>query len=198
MKNLWNSLRLFLWMTFITGIVYPLFIWGIAQLMINQKANGNFIVMEGKPIGSVLIAQKFEAFQYFWGRPSAIDYNPIPSGGSNLGPTSALLKKAVDDRIAVILKSQDPSDHHHIPSELLFTSGSGIDPHISPETAFFQIDRILKARKMDQKIGKQQLINLIEKFTEKRRFGFLGDPVVNVLQLNLALDHLTKAPHNKN
>lgn len=190
MNNLWTALRMFLWMTFLTGVAYPFLITGIAQLTMKHKADGGFITSKGKIVGATLIAQKFESPKYFWPRPSAIDYNPLPSGGSNLGPTSAALKKAVADRKAIIMKAHGVTDASKIPSELLFASGSGLDPHISPQTAFFQVERIVKSRNLDMNKGKKTVIHLIDKLTEHRFLGFIGQPCVNVLKLNLALDEL--------
>lgn len=189
MKKLWISLRLFLWMTFVTGIAYPLLITMIAQTAMKDKASGGFISANGKTVGAKLIAQKFEGNKYFWARPSSIDYNPLPSGGSNLGPTSKALKKAIDERKVLIVKSQG-NFKESIPSELLFSSGSGLDPHISPAAAYFQVDRVAKARNMNDQGSKDRLNKLIDKLIEKRRFGIFGSPVVNVLELNIALDRL--------
>lgn len=161
-------MRLFLWLTFLTGIVYPLLITLIAQLTMNTQANGSMT-----KTGSALIAQSFQKEGYFWPRPSSIDYNPLPSGGSNLGPTSAALKKAVENRERKFGKGA--------PAELLFTSGSGLDPHISPETAYFQMERVAKARGLET----QKLKELIDKKTARSIFG---PPVINVLLLNQALD----------
>lgn len=191
MKKLLTSLRMFLWLSILTGVAYPLIITAIAQLTMYQKASGDFIIADEKIVGSALIAQKFVSNKYFWARPSSIDYNPITSGGSNLGPTSKVLKNLILERQASIAKVQGLSNNQSIPSELLFSSGSGLDPHISPATARFQIERILKARGMDEKTGEEALLNLIDSHTEKRRLGFLGRPIVNVLKLNLALDRLT-------
>lgn len=189
MKNLWDSLKVFLFLTLITGIIYPLIITGIAQFTMKQKADGGFISVERKIVGAELIGQKFENNKYFWGRPSAVDYNPLPSGGSNLGPTSIALKKAVEDRKAVILKSQTIPEGTQIPSELLFASGSGLDPHISPAAAHFQIPRIIKARGWDDnKVN--EIAKLVEQMTEKSFLAFLFPPRVNVLKINLALDEL--------
>lgn len=180
MAILQNGVRLFLWLMLLTGILYPLLITAIAKSAFKNKSEGDFLAIQGKPIGARLIAQKFESDKYFWPRPSSIDFNPLPSGGSNLGPTSAALKKIVEERKAILAKSStDP-----IPSELLFASGSGLDPHISPRAAYFQVERIAKARGLD----KQALEKLIAHHIEGRRLGFLGAPCVNVLQLNLALD----------
>lgn len=189
MKNLWDSLKVFLFLTLITGIVYPLIITGVAQFTMKQKADGGFISVDRKIVGAELIGQKFENNKYFWSRPSAVDYNPLPSGGSNLGPTSTTLKKAVEDRKAVILKSQTIPEGTQIPSELLFASGSGLDPHISPAAAHFQIPRIIKARSWnDNKVN--EITKLVDQMTEKSFFAFLFPPRVNVLKLNLALDEL--------
>lgn len=176
---------MFLWLMLLTGIIYPLIITGIAQLAMRQSANGDFLEVNGKIVGSSLIAQKFQNEKYFWPRPSAIDYNPLPSGGSNLGPTSAALKKAVEERKAALLKASGGTDVSKIPSELLYASGSGLDPHISPSTAYFQIDRIMKARGIT---SREPLEKLIQKHTKERFLGFIGEPCTNVLQLNLALD----------
>ncbi len=183
MKKIWNNLRMFLWMTCLTGIIYPLLITALAQLTMKQKADGDFFASKEKMIGAKLIAQKFENDKYFWSRPSSIDYNPLPSGGSNLGPTSAALKKVVEERQEKILKAHQV-DKDKIPSELLFASGSGLDPHISLSTAYFQVDRIAKSRGMENKTIK----NLIDSMIIKPSLGFLGEAHVNVLMLNKALD----------
>lgn len=188
MKNILSALKMLLWLTLVTGLVYPLFITFIAQTTMKQKADGNIIYEKGKAVGAELIAQKFEDKRYFWPRPSAINYTPMPSGGSNLAPTSKLLKDTVEGRKKVLAESMsNPTDT--IPSELLFASASGIDPHISPEAAYFQIDRIIKARNIDPK--KVDLKKLINDMTTTRHFGFLGRPCINVLLLNRALDQLT-------
>lgn len=189
MKNFSQSLAMFLWLTILTGLLYPLLITGISQLTMHNKANGSFISRDGKTIGSKLISQKFESDKYFWPRPSAVDFNPLPSGGSNLGPTSAALKKAVDDRKAALAKAHGTAEGSHPPPELLYASGSGLDPHISRATAFYQIERVAKARNLD----KQVVTDLVSTKLHKRQFGILGEPTINVLELNLALDDLTKS-----
>lgn len=183
MKILASVTRMFLWMTLLTGVIYPLLITAIAQLTMHDKANGSFIESSKGPIGSALIAQKFEEEKYFWSRPSSIDYNPLPSGGSNLGPTSSALKKAVEERKDKILKLHHPDDKNSIPAELLFASGSGLDPDITIATAHFQMARVAKARNIDIAIIK----NLIAKLSTK---SLLGEEYVNVLLLNKALDDL--------
>jgi len=187
MNTVWNNFKMFLWLTLITGVIYPLFITGIAQLTMKKNAEGDFLSSNGKIIGSTLIAQKFESDKYFWSRPSAVDYNPLPSGGSNLGPTSMALKKAVEERKEKNSKANQV-DKNNIPSELLFASGSGLDPHISISAAYFQIDRVAKARNIERK----KIEQLVDHMTIKRRLGFLGEPHVNVLLLNLSLDELQK------
>ena len=178
---------MFLWMTFLTGIIYPLLITAIAQLTMKQKADGDFLSVKDKTVGATLIAQKFESDKYFWARPSAVDYNPLPSGGSNLGPTSAALKKAVEERQEKIIKAH-PVDKNKIPTELLFASGSGLDPHISVFTAYFQIERVAKSRGLES----SDIKHLIDSMVIKPRLGFLGEACVNVLMLNKALDEPLK------
>lgn len=184
MKKFRINLRMFFWMTTLTGIIYPLFITLLAQLFMKEKADGSFISSKGKIVGSAFISQKFESEKYFWSRPSAVDYNPLPSGGSNLGPTSTALKKAVDERREKILKSHSKSKKEQIPAELLFASGSGLDPHISVSCAYFQTDRVAKARGLAEEKIKQ----LINEQAIARPLGFLGEVCINVLRLNLALD----------
>lgn len=184
MKKLWNNVRMFLWMSCLTGIIYPLLITATAQLTMKQKADGNFLSSKGTLVGATLIAQKFESEKYFWARPSSVDYNPLPSGGSNLGPTSAALKKAIEERKSKISKAHNLKDNDKIPVELLFASGSGLDPHITVPTAYFQVDRIAKARGID----KEQVKKIINDLTIKKPLGFLGEECVNVLLLNKTLD----------
>lgn len=189
MRTIFNSLKMLLCLTLITGFIYPLFITLIGQFAFQELANGNFVVWGDKVVGATLIGQKFEENRYFWGRPSAINYNPLPSGGSNLGPTSAKLQKMVEERRHRIAEA-----HHitpqNVPSELLFASGSGVDPHISPQTAYFQIDRIIQARKLPSN-AKERILNLITKQTINPYFAILGTPVINVLLLNKDLDELS-------
>lgn len=182
-----QSLRMFLFLSLLTGVIYPLFITLIVQPTMHHQANGSLLRREGKVIGSTLIGQKFTQEKYFWGRPSAVDYNPLPSGGTNLGPSSAQLRKLVIERGAPYSRSKSPVTTP-IPSELIFASGSGLDPHISPTAAQYQIDRVAKARDMDTKEGREKLESLIQAHTTSRFLGILGHPFVNVLTLNLALD----------
>jgi potassium-transporting ATPase KdpC subunit len=185
MKIIGQALRLFLILTLVTGIIYPILITVVSQIIFPDKANGSLLRIDGKIIGSSLLGQKFTENKYFWSRPSAIDYNPLPSGASNLGPTSQALRDSVGARKEVLKKSNP--GFSVVPSDLLFASGSGLDPDISPEAARFQIERIANARGLDND-GKKKLIKLVENHIEQPDFGIFGIPRINVLELNLALD----------
>jgi len=184
-------------LTLITGLAYPLAMTGIAEVLFPRQAQGSLIEQDGKVVGSALIGQIFESDKYFHGRPSATTapapndsnktvpapYNAANSGGSNLGPSN----KALIDRVqgdVDKLKAENPS--MPVPQDLVTTSASGLDPHISPEAALFQVPRIAKVRNLPEDRVRQ----LVADNTEGRLFGLLGEPRVNVLQLNLALDHL--------
>src|SRR6266498_5415137 len=182
--------------TVITGIIYPLVFTGIAQVAFPQQANGSLIIKDGKAYGSALIGQQFDDPKYFWGRLSAtgdFPYNAFNaetltgSSGSNYGPLNPALTKAVQDRIDA-LKAADPDNTLPIPVDLVTASGSGLDPHISVAAALYQVHRVSTARGLSE----AQVKSLVEKYTEGRQFGFLGEPRVNVLELNLALDGLIK------
>jgi potassium-transporting ATPase KdpC subunit len=191
MKTLFISLKIFLFFTVLTGIVYPLFVTGIAQLVFSSKANGSLIVKNNKTIGSELIGQKFDSIIYFSSRPSAISYNPLPSGGSNFGLTNAKLKHSVDSLTKQFIIYNQLDSNTVIPSEMLFASASGLDPHISPKAAMLQVERIAKARGLSndqKKILSQKLKELIE----TPQFLCLGEERINVLDLNLALDELDR------
>ena len=189
MKTFLIALKLIVLMTILLGIVYPLFITGITQAIFPHRSNGSLLMMNGKVIGSALIGQKFESERYFWPRPSAIDYNPLPSGGSNLGPTSADLEKQIIQRRSVLHTANGMSEGAIIPLDLLFASASGLDPHISPQAARFQVNHIVRARGFDRN-GENELYKLIDKHIEPRVLQLLGEPRINVLKLNLALDSL--------
>jgi potassium-transporting ATPase KdpC subunit len=188
-KQIIITLKYFLIITVLTGIVYPLFISTISVLAFQDKASGSLIEKDGKVIGSKLIGQKFESEKYFWSRPSAVDYNPMPSGGSNYGPTSAALKKFYDDKEKYFNKKNSIKDASSVPNEMFFASASGVDPHISPASALLQVERIVKARNFN-KTKKEIIAGLIDSLTEKPQFGFMGNEVVNVLLLNIALDKI--------
>jgi len=189
MKTLLISLKIFLFFTILTGIVYPLFVTGIAQLAFPSKANGSLIVKDNKIIGSKLIGQKFDSIIYFSSRPSAISYNPLPSGGSNFGLTNAKLKHSVDSLKKQFIIYNQLDSNTIIPSEMLFASASGLDPHISPKAAMLQVERIAKARNLGNDQKKRLLQNLKE-LTESPQFLCLGEERINVLDLNLALNKL--------
>jgi K+-transporting ATPase KdpC subunit len=172
--------------TVITGVIYPLVVTGIAQLVFSHQANGSIIIAEGgKAVGSELIGQQFDDPKYFWGRLSAAGYNAAASSGSNYGPMNPDLLKAVKARIDA-LKAVDPNNTLPIPVDLVTASASGLDPHISVAAALYQVHRVAQARNLSEEAVK----SLVEKYTEGRQFGFLGEPRVNVLKLNLALDGL--------
>ena len=173
-------------LTILTGLVYPVVVTGMAQLLFPRQANGSLIVKDGKAVGSALIGQPFDDPKYFWSRPSAT--SPFPdnagsSGGSNLGPTNPDLQKAVQGRIDA-LKAADSGNTAPIPVDLVTASGSGLDPDISPAAALYQVPRVAKARGLTE----EAVRNLVEQYTAGRQFGFLGESRVNVLRLNLALD----------
>ncbi len=189
MKNFMISLKIFLFFTILTGIIYPLLISGIAQAIFPEKANGSMIVKDGKTIGSALIGQRFDSTIYFTSRPSAISYNPLPSGGSNYGLTNTALNKLVNDRKHQFVTFNQLDTLTPIRSEMLFASASGLDPHISPGAALLQVDRISKSRNFNESL-KQQLINLIHDKTEKPQYNLLGEERINVLLLNIELDKI--------
>ncbi|MGD0016640.1 MAG: potassium-transporting ATPase subunit KdpC [Verrucomicrobiia bacterium] len=185
MKRLFlQSLRLTLVFTILVGVIYPLAITGVARLAFRGKANGSLIERDGKIIGSELLAQQFQGAKYFWARPSAGGYATVPSGASNLGPTSAALQSNVLANAKAFRDGNKLPADALVPADMVFTSGSGLDPHISPEAARLQINRVA----FERKLSADQLSAVVEKLIEPPQFGFLGEPRVNVLLLNLALD----------
>ncbi|TRZ99189.1 MAG: potassium-transporting ATPase subunit KdpC [Nitrospiraceae bacterium] len=180
-------------LTLITGLLYPLVITGLAQMLFPRQANGSLILIDGKIVGSSLIGQPFDTPKYFWGRLSATSpfpYNAAASSGSNLGPTNDALMKAVQARIDA-LKAADPDNPLPLPVDLVTASASGLDPHISPAAAEYQIRRIARVRGLDETVVRR----LVAQHSEGRQLGVLGEPRVNVLTLNLALDSHVKENH---
>ena len=188
------SIMVLVVLTVITGLIYPLLVTGIAQVVFPKQANGSLIMKNGQPIGSELIGQAFDDPKYFWGRLSAtgtFPYNAFnaealtASSGSNYGPLNPALLQMVQGRIDA-LKAADPGNTQPIPVDLVTASGSGLDPHISPAAAAYQVARVARARGLDLSVVQQ----LVAQHTEGRDLGILGEPRVNVLELNLALDGL--------
>ncbi len=181
-----NALMSLLLFTILTGIIYPLVVTGIAQVIFPHQANGSVIVKNEKPVGSSLIGQQFDDPNYFWGRLSATapyPYNGGSSTGSNLGPNNPNLMKAVEARIDA-LRAAEPGNQVRIPVDLVTASASGLDPHISPAAAEYQIRRVAKARGLDD----ARIRDIVANNTKGRWLGVIGEPVVNVLELNFALD----------
>lgn len=180
------ALTSLLLLTLITGVAYPLLVTGVAQTVFPVQANGSLIVKDGTVVGSALIGQPFDDPRYFWGRPSAT--SPFPnnagaSSGSNLSPTNPALISAVQGR-AHALRAADPGNTAPVPVDLVTASGSGLDPHVSPAAALYQVARVARERKLTP----DAVSALVDRHTEARFLGFLGEPRVNVLALNLALD----------
>jgi len=189
MKTLKSCIVLYIILTVITGVIYPLVATGISQLFFKDKANGS-LVTEGNEIkGSVLIGQKFTDPAYFWSRPSASDYSALPSGASNQGPTSESLRQTIEKR----KDDFAPFIPAPIPADLLLASGSGLDPDISPSAALSQIDHVANSRQLSD-VQKATLIELVNKEIEKPQWGIFGAPRVNVLKLNLMIDKMFGTP----
>jgi K+-transporting ATPase ATPase C chain len=180
---------LLLFFTLLTGLLYPLAVTALAQVIFPHQANGSLIEQNGQISGSELIGQPYDDPGYFWGRPSAtaaFPYNASASGGSNLGPTNPALEKAVRERIA-LLRAADPGNTGPIPADLVTASASGLDPHISIAAAVYQVSRVARERGLSE----EQVLALVRQSTQGRQLGILGEPRVNVLSLNLALDGIT-------
>jgi potassium-transporting ATPase KdpC subunit len=185
-KELRPAIVSFVLLSLLTGIAYPLLITGLAQATMPATAGGSLIMKDGKPVGSSLIGQSFSDLKYFWGRPSAtgpMPYNAAASGGSNLGPTNPALLDAVKARVQA-LRDADPGNTAPVPVDLVTASASGLDPHISPAAAEYQLARVARM----QGVAPDVLRTLVAQHTEGRQFGIFGEPRVNVLELNLALD----------
>lgn len=189
MKNtLRPALILLTLLSILMGVVYPLAVTGAAQVLFPAQAAGSLVLRDGKPVGSALIGQSFAAPRYFWGRPSATSptpYNASASGGSNLGPLNPALTDAVKARVAA-LREADPGNTAPVPVDLVTSSASGLDPHISPAAAHYQVARVARERKL----AVERVQAVVDGMVEKPLLGILGEPRVNVLRLNLALEAL--------
>lgn len=183
-----TALKVFLLFAILTGVIYPLSITALAQITMPYQANGSLIKKDGKIIGSQLIGQNFDKPEYFTGRPSAVNYAADGSGASNLGPSSKKLMNQVQDRINLVRAENNIPANKTIPADMVLTSASGLDPHISVENALLQISRVAKQRNLPE----TKLQELVKKSTDNDFIGLWGQSGVNVLKLNLELDKLSK------
>ena len=183
------AIRMLLVLTLLTGVLYPVVVTLAAKVVFPRQAIGSVVTVDGKIIGSELLAQNFTNIAYFWPRPSSADYATVPSGASNKGPTASDLKSNVTERAASFRAAHGLKPQAEVPSDMLFASGSGLDPHISPEAARIQIQRVAQARNLSPE-QKEKLALLVESFVERPQLGFLGEPRVNVLKLNVALNRI--------
>jgi K+-transporting ATPase ATPase C chain len=184
-----NAARIFVVLTVICGLLYPLLMTGLAQAVFPFQANGSIITRNSEPVGSKLIGQNFASADYFHGRPSSAGekgYDATSSGGSNLGPTSKKLMDTISDNLKQVREDNGLNESAQIPSDMVLASGSGLDPDITPAAAYLQVERVAKERKLET--GEVQ--SLVEKQIKGRQWGIFGEPRVNVLELNLALDAL--------
>lgn len=189
LKTMGRALMLLLVMTLLTGIAYPLVVTGLSKVIFPKQAEGSLIYKDGQPIGSILIGQNFSNARYFAGRPSAAGkdgYDAANSSGSNLGPTNQAFLDSAAERAEKVRTDNELAANAPVPGDLITASASGLDPDITPEAAQIQVARVAKARNFSE----QQVQALVDQFTEGRQFGFLGEPRVNVLKLNIALDSL--------
>jgi len=186
-KTLFVTIKIFLFLTLLTGIIYPLMITLIAQMIFPDNANGSQLYSNGKLVGSKWIAQSIDTSRYFHPRPSIINHNPLPSGGSNLSINNSRLIEMAKQRKHDFMTINQLAPGIEVPAEMIFASGSGLDPHISPEAAYLQLNRVSETRRFSQS-QKQQLQLLIKLSTEPRQLFILGEERVNVLLLNLAID----------
>lgn len=188
-KQIIISLKLLLIMTFLTGVIYPVFVTVVSNLIFPFRSQGSLIIAGDKVIGSELLGQNFSDDKYFQPRPSQIGYNPLPSGASNYGPTSKTLQDSINQRRTAYIQNNQLSPDTKIPEDALFSSGSGVDPHISLENVKLQFVRVTKTRNFDED-KKAKLWGLINILNENPQFGILGEERINVLLLNLTLDSI--------
>jgi potassium-transporting ATPase KdpC subunit len=191
-RHLWVAVRMVAVVVVLTGIIYPLFITGVAQLIFPHKANGSMVSVNGRVVGSNLIGQQFTQMKYFWPRPSAAGagYDAMASSASNLGPTSKALIDRIKKDVASLIKVDPGLTAGNVPVDMVTTSGSGLDPDITPANAYAQVARVAAARGL----APAAVRNLVKQHIAGRQLGVLGEPHVNVLLLNLALDELSKGP----
>jgi K+-transporting ATPase ATPase C chain len=185
-KQLKSAFLVFLLLTIITGLIYPSVITAVAQIFFRHQANGSIIFNDGKPAGSHLIGQSFDDPKYFWGRPSAtspVAFNASASSGSNFGPLNAALRQRVEERVK-LLQDADPDNKNLVPIDLVTASASGLDPHISIAAAMYQVPRVARLRGIPQ----EKVVEIVKENTRVRLLRIIGEPVVNVLRLNIALD----------
>lgn len=189
-RNLFTAFMLMILMTLITGIVYPLATTGLAQVLFHEKANGSIAYINQQPVGSLIIGQQFADPRYFQGRPSAAGsgYDAASSSGSNLGPTNQKLMDDIALRVDEIRRQNGLANDAAIPADLATSSASGLDPHISPASAYLQVERVARGRSLSVEIVREA----VDKCTEAPQLGILGEPRVNVLKLNMMLDQMAK------
>lgn len=188
-RQIITGLRFLALMIILTGVVYPGTVTVMTSLFFHKEAQGSLVERNGIIIGSKLIGQNFDSQKYFWSRPSFNNYNPLPSGASNLSLLNPLLTKEITQREKAFLQDNKMKDDLSIPPEMVTASASGLDPHISPTAALLQVSRVAQARGMDKR-KQDQIVNLINDLTEKRQFSLLGEPRINVFLLNLKIDSL--------
>jgi K+-transporting ATPase ATPase C chain len=188
-KHIITSIKYLLLMIILTGGIYPVVVTAAANILFRNKAQGSLIMKDSVIIGSALIGQSFDSEKYFWPRPSVNSYNPLPSGGSNLSHMNPVLIKTITDRKQAFSQANMSGESVEIPSEMITSSASGLDPHIPPEAALLQAGRVAKARGLSL-VEEEQVIGIIHEMTEKPRFSLLGEPRINVFLLNLKLDSI--------
>jgi len=188
------ALRMLVVLSVLTGFLYTLAVTVVGNVLFPQKTHGTLVTKNGRIMGSELLGQRFVSPCYFWSRPSSVDYETLPSGASNKGPTSQDLHKTVSARTSLLLGTNGIAESASVPSDLLYASGSGVDPHISPESARFQAHRIAQERHCSEAI----IDNLVSSLIDGPQFGFLGEPRVNVLKLNTLLDSLDSPRNSTN